>query len=92
MNNAEPKPTGAMVGAGDLNARFRRYVKKLLCNEHYLDVDLAVEAEVMNRFESRGKRVFTYAVKKEGFWYPLRGLQQSSDDVRIQNDGFELTW
>lgn len=48
-----------------------------------------VDAEIMPRFESEIKRVFTLSTK-EDFYFSLRGLRKSNKNPSLQRDSFRL--
>lgn len=82
-----------MVGAGDLNARFRKYVRNLLRHERYFkDLAIAIESDVMLDFESTKKRIFRYHGERLEIWFALRGLRSSATQEQIMEDGFWLPW
>jgi hypothetical protein len=87
-----------MVGAGDLNDRFRRLVKGILRKELYLEnpsldttIDTIIEAEIMPRFENDIKRDFQYNDTERTYPIRIRGLRESRDDERIQKNHLQLT-
>jgi hypothetical protein len=87
-----------MVGSGDLNDKFRRLVKSILRKELYLEnllqninIDTIIEAEVMLKFENDIKRAFQYNDTEGTYSIRIRGLRESRDDERIQNNYLVLT-
>ena len=87
---------GAMVGAGDLNNKFRNLVKSILCRERYLEndedtIDSIIEAEIMYRFENDIKRSFQYNESEKTYPIRIRGLRESVSDDRIQDNYLVLT-
>jgi hypothetical protein len=89
-------PPGAMVGAGDLNDKFRSLVKFILREELYLEtgdvtIDSIVSTEVMLEFENDTKRSFQYNDTEETYSFRIRGLKESRSDDRIQDHFLVLT-
>lgn len=85
-----------MVGAADLNNKFRALLKGILRNERYLEtrdetIDMIIEAEAMFKFENDIKRVFRYNKPEKIYPVRIRGLRASDGDARIQNTYLELT-
>ncbi|KAF1363129.1 hypothetical protein EJ07DRAFT_163038 [Lizonia empirigonia] len=88
---------GAMVGAGDLNDRFRALVKRILRRERYLKnedntIDSIIEVEVMPKFETNIKRAFQYNDTEVTYSIRIRDLKESRDDERIQKNFLVLTY
>ncbi|KAF1923136.1 uncharacterized protein M421DRAFT_9919 [Didymella exigua CBS 183.55] len=88
---------GAMIGAGDLNDKFRSLVKSILRKELYLEngdvsTDSIISAEVMFKFENHTKPSFQYNATKETYPLRIRGLRESRSDERIQDLFLVLTY
>ncbi|KAJ8115705.1 hypothetical protein OPT61_g2702 [Boeremia exigua] len=91
------EPMGAMVGAGDLNARFRTLVKDILRKELYLEkagesIDTIVDAETMYEFENKIKRVFQYNDTEAEYSIRILGLKKNRYDERIRDNYLVLTY
>lgn len=87
---------GAMIGAGNLNDRFRCLVKGILHRERYLEtddniIDNIIAAEVMSKFENEIKRRFQYNETETTYPIRIRGLRESRNDDRIQDNYLVLT-
>ena len=87
---------GAMVGAANLNDKFRSLVKSILRRELYLEnyedtIDTIIAAEVMFKFENDIKRAFQYNDYEATYPIRIRGLKESSGDDRIRDNYLVLT-
>ena len=85
-----------MVGAADLNDKFRSLVKSFLRKERYLEddedtLDIIIAAEVMPKFENEIKRAFRYKDHETAFSIRMRGLKKSTKQNRIRDNYLVLT-
>lgn len=85
-----------MIGAGDLNERFRILVTEILRKERYLtnsgvSIDSIVAAECMPKFESRFKRGFLYNDTEATYDIHIRDLEESRTDKRVRKNFLVLT-
>jgi hypothetical protein len=85
-----------MVGAGDLNDKFRSLVKDILRKELYLEngedtIDTIVAAEAMFKFENDIKRSFQYDDTEATYPIRIRGLRESRSEDRIRDNYLVLT-
>ncbi|KAF2678256.1 hypothetical protein K458DRAFT_317433 [Lentithecium fluviatile CBS 122367] len=92
-------PTGAAVGATDLNERMRQYALAQLESERYLctphgdaTIPNIIENEIMPLFESEYKRAFNLSNPNQRFVFRIRGLRESATKSSIQRGAFVLTY
>jgi hypothetical protein len=88
-------PTGATVGATDLNERMRETALDHLKSELYLcntedgtTILNIVENEVMPLFENEYKRAFKLSNTQQRFVFRIRGLRESASNPNIQRGAF----
>jgi hypothetical protein len=91
-------PTGAAVGATDLNDRMCEYALDQLKSETYLGnaedgttILSIIEQEIMPLFENEFKRSFSLLNKKQRFVFRIRGLRESPSNSNIQRGAFVLS-
>lgn len=80
-----------MVGAGDLNDKFRTLVRSILHSERYLEqegetFDTIIAAEVMFKFGNDIKRSFHYNDTGATNSVRIRGLKSITVDERIRKN------
>jgi hypothetical protein len=85
-----------MIGAGDLNDKFRGLVKGMLRRELYLEndegsIDTIIAAEVIFKFENDIKRSFQHDDTEATYPFRIRGLKESRSEDRIRDNYLVLT-
>lgn len=88
--------TGAMVGACDLNEKFRSLLRIVLRGERYLEtegctIEDIVANEFMPSFEKTVKRTFQYNNVAANYGFRVRGLRESAHDPRVRSLGLVLS-
>lgn len=78
-----------MVGACDLNDKFRSLVRIVLRGERYLEaegytIDDVITNELMPTFENTIKRTFQYNNVTANYGFRVRGLRESRHDGRVR--------
>lgn len=78
-----------MVGACDLNDKFRNLLRIVLRGERYLEtegctIDNIITNEVMPTFKNIIKRTFQYNNVTANYGFRVRGLRESRHDYRVR--------